>query len=279
VNSSHKGKIIGVLLIVVFILGSTLLLGFVMSASQNTMNKETVTSRISNDYPEDNENGIPDFPANEHGQSYGSGGYGPSNPDLILATGIDGTMGYVLREDLEGTGPLTMPTNPKEALEYMEALEALAAEARERGDAYIYTIPLYAEDGRTIISEFGISFSVLDINPPDDELDELIVPDISNGGDYTPGIHAVAITYAGRARTDITLGEGESFRLQVRYGSAANDDAIVWTSSDRNVFDVVVVNADGTEVMVTGMGRGVAVLTVSVGGVEAECIVRVREIR
>jgi len=77
--------------------------------------------------------------------------------DLIPAIGIEGIEGYVLRSDLDGTGPLDKPHNPDEALVYMEQLEALVKDAETRGDDYIYYIPLYASDGTTVIGKFGIS--------------------------------------------------------------------------------------------------------------------------
>jgi len=57
----------------------------------------------------------PNYPKNEKGQTYGSAGDAISSetePDLISAVGIDGTMGYVLKKDLEGE----MPKTPEEAL-------------------------------------------------------------------------------------------------------------------------------------------------------------------
>ena len=103
-----------------------------------------------------------DFPVNDAGQTYGSGLHPDFElivkPDLILAIGVDGTEGYVLRTDLEGTGPLQRPQNAEEALVYNEQLMELAREAQARGDKYVYYIPLYASDGCTIIGEFGITY-------------------------------------------------------------------------------------------------------------------------
>jgi hypothetical protein len=173
-----KEKVLLVLLLAAFIIGSTAVLYYAISATQGAMAREVVTNRISRDMGAADE--IPDFPVNENGLTYGSGGFGANNPDLILAIGIDGTTGYVLRTDLEGTGPLVRPNNPEEALRYMEELDRLAEEAlrlieeldrlaaeegagddlhirivRERN---LFLIPLYASDGQTVIGEFGISF-------------------------------------------------------------------------------------------------------------------------
>lgn len=105
-----------------------------------------------------------DFPVNENKQTYGSGIHSEheniEKPDLILAMGIDGTEGYVLKSDLEGTGPLQRPQNAEEALVYNEQLEALIREAEARGEEYVYYIPLYESDGRTVIGKFGVSIPI-----------------------------------------------------------------------------------------------------------------------
>ena len=83
------------------------------------------------------------YPVNENGQTYGSASYATSletEPDLILATGVGSTIGYVQSEDLNGVQPKT----PEEALELMRK----APSARK--------IPLYAVDGKTVIGTFEI---------------------------------------------------------------------------------------------------------------------------
>lgn len=80
------------------------------------------------------------FPKNKQGQTYGSASDAPSSedePDLIRAYGIDGTIGYVKKEDLDGPQPKT----PEEAIR-------LTNEAKPR------EIPLYEVDGETIIGKF-----------------------------------------------------------------------------------------------------------------------------
>lgn len=80
------------------------------------------------------------YPQNEKGQTYGSALDAPSyegEPDLIKAYGIDGTIGYVKKEDLDGP----MPKTPEEAVR-------LTKEAKPR------EIPLYDVDGETIIGKF-----------------------------------------------------------------------------------------------------------------------------
>ena len=88
------------------------------------------------------------FPRNANGQTYGPEVPRPglatpgTEPDLILAIGVDGTTGYVKRTDDEGP----QPKNPQEAV----ALDKynLAHPTRE--------IPLYAVDGKTVIGSFVI---------------------------------------------------------------------------------------------------------------------------
>ncbi|WP_332633058.1 peptidase M56 BlaR1 [Halalkalibacter flavus] len=80
------------------------------------------------------------YPQNEKGQTYGSALDTPSyedEPDLIKAYGVDGTIGYVKKEDLDGPEPKT----PEEAVR-------LSNEAKPR------EIPLYDVDGETIIGKF-----------------------------------------------------------------------------------------------------------------------------
>jgi hypothetical protein len=75
-----------------------------------------------------------------------------NTPDLIACVGIDGTVGYCYKTDLDGE----QPNNPEEAIEYMKRLEKRYEEMRRTGEVYVSIIPLYAEDGVTVIGEFGI---------------------------------------------------------------------------------------------------------------------------
>ncbi|MFJ7185065.1 metal ABC transporter substrate-binding protein [Lysinibacillus xylanilyticus] len=78
------------------------------------------------------------YPTNENGQTYGPdmGELMLDEPDLISAIGIDGTVGYVKKEDLNGPQPKT----PEEAVKLNEA------KPRE--------IPMYDVDGENIIGKF-----------------------------------------------------------------------------------------------------------------------------
>lgn len=82
---------------------------------------------------------------NQNGEIYGSELFLSEigvEPDLILAIGINNVCGYVRASDLE-----PVINSPEEALEYQQTLEPSK------------TIPLYEEDGTTIIGSFVIDNS------------------------------------------------------------------------------------------------------------------------
>jgi len=103
--------------------------------------------------------------------------------------------------------------------------------------------------------------------------DDDVTIDPPGGG---PAVQSVQITYANKQTSDFTVKTGESVVLRVRIDPVGTEEEIIWTSSNRNVFEVVATNAEATQAKVTGIGKGKATLTVAVGGVEAECIVRGR---
>lgn len=80
------------------------------------------------------------YPTNQSGETYG-----PSirewnqDPDLILATGNNNIVGYVKNEDLIGD----LPSTPEEAI--------------KKNSNNSYSIPLYLQDGKTIIGEFLVT--------------------------------------------------------------------------------------------------------------------------
>jgi uncharacterized protein YjdB len=51
---------------------------------------------------------------------------------------------------------------------------------------------------------------------------------------------------------------------------------IFWSNSDRNVFEALPTDLTGIDVEVRGLSVGTATLTVSAGGLETTCIIRVR---
>jgi len=83
---------------------------------------------------------------NSSGETFGSELAATSyedRPDLIAATGVDGTEGYVRKTDLDGE----MPSSPEEAVRMMNSPE------------YLYTarvVPLYDSEGKKVIGEFEI---------------------------------------------------------------------------------------------------------------------------
>jgi len=88
----------------------------------------------------------PNFAVNKNGQSYGSALNATSpdtEPDLIKAYGVDGTLGYVKSEDLN----VKMPKSPEEAL----------SKQRSRALSGDRQIPLYDVDGKTVIGKFNVS--------------------------------------------------------------------------------------------------------------------------
>lgn len=106
-----------------------------------------------------NQGEAPAYPRNENGQTYGSALYATSpetEPDLILAKGEDGTIGYVRSVDLNGV----MPKSPQEALE----LQSKVKSARK--------INLYAVDGETIIGTFIIDKGIVEMEISDDQISD-----------------------------------------------------------------------------------------------------------
>lgn len=87
----------------------------------------------------------PEYPTNEYGETYGSALYATSpetEPNLVLAIGEGGAVGYVRATDLNGP----MPKTPEEALQQM-----MSNAGKQR------RIPMYDIDGRTVIGVFVIS--------------------------------------------------------------------------------------------------------------------------
>ena len=88
---------------------------------------------------------IEDIQVNSSGETFGPESAATSyedRPDLIAATGVDGTEGYVRKTDLDGE----MPSSPEEAVRMMNS-------------EYAYTtrvIPLYDSEGKKVVGEFEI---------------------------------------------------------------------------------------------------------------------------
>ena len=133
------------------------------------------------------------------------------------------------------------------------------------------TIP--GEEGNTSVE--GPSFIVIE-TPEPDEIEETPTP--------TPQpvpIESVTITYAGYPIAEFTEPVGREIQLvaKVEPAGVEFDEKITWESSNTAVFEVVELNLQGTTAKVTIIGASSymsGTLTVSVGDVEATCIVRVR---
>lgn len=78
------------------------------------------------------------YPENESGETYGPDIKNMDEPDLLLAMGQNGTMGYVRQEDVMGL----LSENPEEALKL--------------NDLKSRFVPLYLQDGDTVIGKFLI---------------------------------------------------------------------------------------------------------------------------
>lgn len=111
---------------------------------------------------------------------------------------------------------------------------------------------------------------------PTPSIDDLPNTTDDDSGQSETTVQKVTITYANKEKHDMTVKVGETVTLRVRIDPVGVDEEIIWTSSNRNVFEVVATSAEGTQAKVTGIGKGSATLTVSVGGVEDTCIVRGR---
>ncbi|MGV9192739.1 hypothetical protein ACQ143_00120 [Microbacterium sp. MC2] len=90
------------------------------------------------------------FDVNEYGQTIGEYGVGlrsdpAAEPELILAVGEDGKEGYVYTVEAFGAVPAT----PEEALENQAGIGVDPLQKR---------IPLYDEDGKTVIGTYLATF-------------------------------------------------------------------------------------------------------------------------
>ena len=129
--------------------------------------------------------------------------------------------------------------------------------------------------------------------PPEDDITTIPGPDATSPDeddiediDETPTpepikIESVTITYAGLPATDFSEPVGTRVPLRVKIEPAGVEfsEEIIWESSNISVFDVVKDNIEGTSAIVTIIGKSGdrnAVLTVSVGDVQAKCIIRVK---
>jgi len=121
-------------------IGSTLCLGIIVGS----WGVNLAFAKNNND----NTSSAPKYQVNESGQTYGSNMEAESietEPDLIYACGTNGISGYVKKSDLNGD----MPKTPEEAIEI----------TRKNKSQNSREIPLYEEDGKTIIGSYKIGGS------------------------------------------------------------------------------------------------------------------------
>ena len=78
---------------------------------------------------------------------------------LIQATGIDGQVGYIYEADLRGE-------EHEDAYDLLSALMRMKEESTDTGVSgeYLSYIPLYAEDGKTVIGKYGVGYIGGDYN-------------------------------------------------------------------------------------------------------------------
>jgi hypothetical protein len=94
--------------------------------------------------------GDPDWPVNEAGQTYGNSALAaPSDaPDLVTATATNGEQGYLLQTDIDSVTADAL-------LNSGASFEAIQTWIDTVGSVD-HTIPVYAEDGTTVLGEFLI---------------------------------------------------------------------------------------------------------------------------
>ena len=138
-----------------------------------------------------------------------------------------------------------------------------------------------SEDPDAAASSPGVSDAVTPSNPNSEGVtsipgaSEEVTPSESPSESSSPSIDpnvkvaSVIITYRGSKREDVTMNVGDSLDFSYETAPVTTDKVPIWDSSDNDVF--VVVNGH-----VTAMGKGTADLTVTVDGVTAKCIIRVK---
>lgn len=73
--------------------------------------------------------------------------------NMILVTGIDGTVGYIYESDLQSKN-LSGDDSILDDLQNLKENAALNGQNAE----YVMRIPLYAEDGKTVIGQYGLGY-------------------------------------------------------------------------------------------------------------------------
>ncbi len=95
-----------------------------------------------------------EYPLNKAGQTYGSSLNATSpadEPDLILVYTTDGELGYAKKVDLDHASGADIQS-PEEAVAWQKAKDKLARSGVNADE----TVPVYKEDGTTLIGEFTL---------------------------------------------------------------------------------------------------------------------------
>jgi len=75
---------------------------------------------------------------------------------------------------------------------------------------------------------------------------------------------------------EFTASVGEATPVSAKFEPLNAEGVIMWESSDETVFQVVPTSDDKRTANVTGLKKGTAILTVTIGEISAECIVRIK---
>jgi len=117
-------------------------------------------------------------------------------------------------------------------------------------------------------------------NGDDDDLDDYLGDPEDNEG---PPVTSIGVFHGNNRMADsnnregdFTAAVGDQLTFSVRIEPVYATDEITWYSSNESVFDVVPLNTEGTQARLTMTGSGRGTLYVTVGGLEARTIVRVR---
>ncbi|WIV11777.1 M56 family metallopeptidase [Proteiniborus sp. MB09-C3] len=141
-----KTKVLGFGCAIILVLAASIVFAVpTLSTGESSMPLITTSTNAiyaKLDVPSIEEITLNGYPVNEFGETYGPDIYDSilPEPDLILAEGVNGVKGYVKASDLSP--------------EVKSIEEALAYNKQHKGGRYI---PLYLQDGKTIIGEFYIS--------------------------------------------------------------------------------------------------------------------------
>lgn len=134
----NKKRIIGITSLLVFVLCFTHSYFLRAFESTNTTSKTTQLTNEKLIIPSKDSIKKNGYPTNEQGQTYGPdmGNTIIKSPDLILAEGEDGVIGYISYNEKNGI------SSPRQVDDY------------NRSSKEKQTIPLYLQDGKTIIGKF-----------------------------------------------------------------------------------------------------------------------------